>query len=184
MPFTGKTGWGAFSSHCPKDGNIIILFAPHVGIDKHGVVGMVAREGQDQSSSACGAAKYGLQTALKDPEHCKKPTEIYDHQMDCIKHFLLPHANKIHNSENEQVALAYKMYDIIEEYLKNVVTKDWMKSPKSKLAIVGGIMINCDEDKSDRFLPLRFEVQTQNSSVDLFEAAFGPRPKNKFFKAL
>lgn len=69
-------------------------------------------------------------------------------------------------------------------YLKNVVTKDWMKSPKSKLAIVGGIMINCDEDKSDRFLPLRFEVQTQNSSVDLFEAAFGPRPKNKFFKAL
>ena len=36
--------------------------------------------------------------------------------MDCIKHFLLPHANKIHNSENEQVALAYKMYDIIEEY--------------------------------------------------------------------
>ena len=76
------------------------------------------------------------------------------------------------------------MYDIIEEYLKNVVTKDWMKSPKSKLAIVGGIMINCDEDKSDRFLPLRFEVQTQNSSVDLFEAAFGPRSKNKFFKSL
>jgi hypothetical protein len=33
MPFVGKTGWGAFSSHCPEDGNIVILFAPHVGVD-------------------------------------------------------------------------------------------------------------------------------------------------------
>ena len=33
LPFTGKTGWGAFSSHCPEDGNIVVLFAPHVGID-------------------------------------------------------------------------------------------------------------------------------------------------------
>ena len=32
FPFTGKTGWGAFSSHCAKDGNIVILFAPHVGV--------------------------------------------------------------------------------------------------------------------------------------------------------
>jgi hypothetical protein len=44
-------------------------------------------------------------------------------------------------------------------------------------------MINCDEDKSDRFLPLRFDVQNQNSTVDLFEAAFGPRPTNRYFKA-
>ena len=39
LPFTGKTGWGAFSSHCPEDGNIVILFAPHVGIDVDGTVG-------------------------------------------------------------------------------------------------------------------------------------------------
>ena len=33
LPFTGKTGWSAYSSHVPKDGHIVILFAPHVGID-------------------------------------------------------------------------------------------------------------------------------------------------------
>jgi hypothetical protein len=33
FPFTGKTGWGAFSSHVPNDGNIVVLFAPHVGVD-------------------------------------------------------------------------------------------------------------------------------------------------------
>ena len=45
VPFTGKTGWDAFSSHCPKDGNIVILFAPHVGVDSNGTVGKVLRKG-------------------------------------------------------------------------------------------------------------------------------------------
>jgi len=56
LPFTGKTGWGAFSAHCPKDGNIVVLFAPHVGISSDGEVGKVYRTGQDHSSSACGAS--------------------------------------------------------------------------------------------------------------------------------
>ena len=45
MPFTGKTGWHAFSSHTPHNGNIVILFAPHVGVDFTGKVGNVTREG-------------------------------------------------------------------------------------------------------------------------------------------
>ena len=43
FPFTGKSGFGAFSSHCPKDGNIVIMFAPHVGVDMSGNVGKVSR---------------------------------------------------------------------------------------------------------------------------------------------
>jgi hypothetical protein len=44
--FTGKTGWGAFSSHVPTpDGNIVVMFAPHVGIDRDGVVGRIHRDG-------------------------------------------------------------------------------------------------------------------------------------------
>lgn len=45
MPFVGKTGWGAFSSHCPEDGNIVVLFAPHVGVDRDGNVGKIYRDG-------------------------------------------------------------------------------------------------------------------------------------------
>ena len=66
FPFTGKTGWGAFSSHVPKDGNIVILFAPHVGIDNEGCVGKVVRDGQDESSSACGAAIGALAAVTAD----------------------------------------------------------------------------------------------------------------------
>lgn len=45
LPFTGETGWNAFSSHCPRDGNIVVLYAPHVGVDNNGVIGKVLREG-------------------------------------------------------------------------------------------------------------------------------------------
>ncbi len=70
LPFTGKTGWHAFSSHCPKDGNIILLFAPHVGVDSSGNVGTVKRDGQDFNSAACGAAIGALKTAQSDPKNC------------------------------------------------------------------------------------------------------------------
>lgn len=56
FPFVGKTGWGAFSSHCPENGNIVILFAPHVGIDSNGNVGKIERDGQINASGACGAS--------------------------------------------------------------------------------------------------------------------------------
>ena len=68
MPFTGKTGWGAFSSHCPEDGNIVILFAPHVGIDDAGNVGKITRDGQAHASGACGAAIGALGALKKDPK--------------------------------------------------------------------------------------------------------------------
>ena len=51
---------------------------------------------------------------------------------------------------------------------------------KGKLAILGGIMVNCDGVGTDRFLPLKFELRTANCTVDLFEEAFGKRPANAF----
>ena len=114
LPFTGKTGWGAFSSHVPKDGNIVLLFAPHVGVDGKGNVGKVLRDGQDCSSSACGAAIGALAAAKSEIKETEFKNGFHDFQMDCIKHLLEPHADAISKSENEQVALAYKMYEIQE----------------------------------------------------------------------
>jgi len=67
LPFTGKTGWGAFSSHVPDDGNIAVLFAPHVGIDANGKIGKIHRDGQSESSSACGAAIGAYNAVKADP---------------------------------------------------------------------------------------------------------------------
>ena len=40
----------------PDSGKLLILFAPHVGIDAEGRVGALQREGQEAVSKACGAA--------------------------------------------------------------------------------------------------------------------------------
>ena len=40
-----QTGFGAFAAHVPTDGNIVLCFAPHVGIDSNGTIGKVLREG-------------------------------------------------------------------------------------------------------------------------------------------
>jgi hypothetical protein len=39
LPFTGTTGWKAMSSHVPENGNIVVLYAPHTGLDYQGKVG-------------------------------------------------------------------------------------------------------------------------------------------------
>ena len=44
IPFVGKVGFGAFYAHIPKDGNLLILFAPHVGIAPDGEIGKFQRE--------------------------------------------------------------------------------------------------------------------------------------------
>ena len=64
LPFSGKTGWGAMSAHVPKDGNILLFFAPHIGVDGNGNCGYIVREGQSQASTACGAA-IGAYNAVK-----------------------------------------------------------------------------------------------------------------------
>lgn len=43
IPFVGKVGFGACEAHIPKDGNLFILFAPHVGIAPDGEIGKFKR---------------------------------------------------------------------------------------------------------------------------------------------
>jgi len=67
LPFTGKTGWAASSSHVPNDGNIVLLFAPHVGVDSLGKVGSINRFGQSCASTCCGAAIGAYKAVRDDP---------------------------------------------------------------------------------------------------------------------
>ena len=70
--------------------------------------------------------------------------------MDTIKHILKPYYKKISESENEMIELVRQMYTILKENLTKIIDFSWL-GPKSKLAILGGIMINCDGKGNDRF---------------------------------
>ena len=38
-------------------------------------------------------------------------------------------------------------------------------------------MLNCDEEGTDRFVPLKFELRTKTEKTDIFVQTFGPREK-------
>jgi hypothetical protein len=56
IPFVGEVGIGAYCSHVPTNGSLLILYAPHVGISPEGVIGNYSRPGQIHEDKACGAA--------------------------------------------------------------------------------------------------------------------------------
>ena len=56
IPFIGKVGYTAFTNHVPEQGNLVILFCPHVGITPDGDFGKFCRHGQQQADTSCGAA--------------------------------------------------------------------------------------------------------------------------------
>ena len=68
------------------------------------------------------------------------------------------------------------MYEVIENFLDNIIDMKWA-GKNSKLAIIGGIMSNCDGHNTDRFVPLKFELVHKNGSRDdLFIKTFGFGP--------
>ena len=102
LPFSGKTGWGAFTSHVPTpDGNIVILFAPHVGIDSSGNIGNIHRDGIEKISHACGASIGALAALQKDLKAGDMQNGYLDNQMDTIKMLLKPHVDEISKAQNE-----------------------------------------------------------------------------------
>ena len=103
----GQTGWGAFSSHVPKNGNIVVLFAPHVGIDKYGTVGKVHRHGIDGPTTACGAAVGAYNAVKSDKSAGELDSAYHDHQMACIKHLVSEKVDNIKGTKNEMAVLAY-----------------------------------------------------------------------------
>ena len=65
------------------------------------------------------------------------------------------------------------MYDIVKEYMEKVLSYNWM-GPDSKLALIGGIMINCDGDGTDMFQPMHFEIRSNygKTKTDVFKDTF------------
>jgi len=48
IPFAGEAGMDDLLSHAPKDGRVVILFAPQVGISKDGKLERVERIGREE----------------------------------------------------------------------------------------------------------------------------------------
>jgi hypothetical protein len=98
IPFTGKTGWGAFTHHVPDNGNIFAMYGPHVGVDKTGIVGKVHRPGMKKASKACGASIGAFLTLNKGVSSVDSK---HDQQFNYILKELSPRMGKINAIADE-----------------------------------------------------------------------------------
>lgn len=169
-PFAGKTGFKAFSHHVPDDGNILILYGPHVGISESGEVGKYLREGQHEMSTACGAVigAYHACCGMQDDQDIE--FDEADVQMGWIKSQILPHCNRLRCQESPLAALTYQAFESVKYQINKVVNTDF---GNGRLVLLGGILINMPEPCEDHFLPISFEVRQAGQVTEVLEGDFG-----------
>lgn len=192
LPFVGKTGMGAFLSHCPQQGKVFIFFGPHVGITAQGAVGKVERMGRSNPSSACGAV-VGAYNQIRSKNKKNRKTKnsgTMDYQEEYIVSALRPKVTKTANMEEDEVAalLATQMYSLVVDMLMGELEACWESDTAfwdniSEVTIFGGLLINRGANREDYFQPVSFETWTkpevegaQPSRHDLYQVAFSADP--------
>merc|ERR1740129_2239920 len=123
-PYVGKTGFMAFSHHVPDDGNVVIVFGPHIGFSPEGEPGKFLRKGQDKLSTSCGAviAAYGQCTSSD-----KMPKDEQDLEQSWLREKLGPHCAALSSSKNPMPELVMKAYKEVEEEMLAIVNTDFGK---------------------------------------------------------
>jgi len=158
-PYVGKTGFGAFSAHVPDNGNVFVLFGPHIGFSPDSVAGKFLRIGQRKPSTACGAviAAYNQVTSGEDI-----PDDPADMEQSWLRNRLKPHAAEIADSNNLMVALVLKAYKEIEKEVLKIVNTNY---GPGNLVLLGGIQINMPYPSPGFFLPLHFTIRSSSTHV-------------------
>jgi len=162
--FGGVTSFGAMAHHIPKDGSCLVVYGPHVGIDRDGNVGKINRRGRDGSGPCCGsaAAACGYVTSVQKGE-CPRaplPDTPLNAQQFWVGDMLLPQAERIVNADDSEVELPLALFDVQDEYMKEIVDNACGEvAGDGKIALLGGIQINTPSGTGEYFLPKVFEIR-------------------------
>jgi len=176
VPFSGISGMAACMSHVPRNGNLLIVLASHVGFDSKSYLGKVNRPGQDLSSGACGAAIGALKVIQATGGQISGIAT--DAQEDYILTELgtrLP--GKILRNKDMEAKIAfttYQTYAVARDYLDTVLSKQ--KSMPRQVAVLAGVIINRGTDGEDMFQPLLFQKMEGEETTNLYNPAFGSKP--------
>jgi len=192
VPFAGKTGFGAFSHHIKDNGDLLVVFAPHVGLghteDGTIEVGKLNRLGQSREytvGAACGAAK-GAFAHCKSGGHVMTESELGSNALDFQMQYIIHEVNKRWKSidskpteDAKQAALTYEMYKICKDFVEGIVDAEakCYAGKHARIVVLGGIQVNMPYPMADYFQPLTFMVfEHGKPPVDLLESAFyGPK---------
>merc|ERR1719201_497486 len=132
-PYVGKTGFMAFSHHVPENGNVIIMFGPHIAISESGEIGKYKRIGQSCESGACGAV-------LAAYAACKNGTVGDLDEDDMEQCWLMDKIGKqvadVTASSEPLAAVTMAAYEAIKEKMLKIVNTGF---GGGKLVLIGGL---------------------------------------------
>lgn len=162
--FGGVTSFGAMAHHIPDGGSCLVIYGPHVGVDKDGNVGKVNRRGRWTSSGVCcgsAAAAAGYCQMVKEGATPNgPPSDPLDAQQTFVGNMLLPHADRLADAEKPSVELPLALFDVQDDLMKQIVSKGCGEvAGEGKIALLGGIQINTPIGTKEYFLPKIFEIR-------------------------
>jgi len=155
FPFTGLTGMGAFASHVPDDGAVLIYYGPHIGVTKTGTIGEINRFGQAKNTGCCGAAKGALKKLLEGEIIVGNVTEM-DYQMNTIEQILLRQQERVLAAEVPIREATEVIYEAIDERIRALVEQTNYHC--QYVILMGAILINSDSDMGSYSDARRFDV--------------------------
>lgn len=175
--FGGVTSFGAMAHHIPDDGDCLVVYGPHVGVDDSGIVGKVNRRGRFGGSGACcGSAAAAASYCIKVQEGATPAgplTSPLDAQQYFVQNMLLPQADRISSAADAEVELPLALFDVQDDFMKEIVSKGCGEvGGDGKIAILGGIQINTPDGTSEYFLPKIFEIRNNKGEkiADLMDS--------------
>lgn len=181
IPFTGKTGFGAFSHHVPDGGHCFVLMAPHIGLSESGKLGSYTRVGQSHDGSCCGAVVGALGHCLggKPVPDMSDPASADDLQMGYIINQIKAHQKEIEDAgkdgdDNAMQAKASRVtHDFARDMLNKVVSTNFGDA-NSLLVLFTGIQINMPQPFDGYFQPISMEIRNKKGkTIDIFAECFG-----------
>ena len=162
--FGGVTSFGAMAHHIPKNGSCVVVYGPHVGIDRDGNVGKLNRRGRDGNGPCCGSAAAACAYVKSVHGGGKKqsmPEDATDAQQFFVGNMLLPQACRIADAPDSEIELPLALFDVQDEFMKTIVSKGCGEvAGEGKIALLGGIQINTPPGTSEYFLPKVFEIRS------------------------
>ncbi|MEQ8523137.1 hypothetical protein [Gracilimonas sp.] len=148
IPFTGKTGFGAFASHIPENGGAVIVYGPHIGVSSEGKTGELHREGQSGNTTCCGSLIAGL-------ENVKSGNVLNishdDYQQGQVNKLLIENYEDIKKADDQIKEVTNIAYNQIKRELTDIISGSKQNLGDSPVLLIGGIVINTDYDQEDYF---------------------------------
>ena len=169
FPFAGNTGFGAMAAHIPDNGNCLLVYGPHVGISKDGVIGKVERQGIALVDTCCGSAvaasNYLKNITEGSATVTTKIQSFTDFQQGAVQELILPHGKRLMEAKDRMLELPYALYES-QDLLMGDIVQAGKRGLKKGTALLGGIQINTGPATMDYFHPIRFDFMDSTGTIE------------------